>query len=194
MPFRRILLVYGTSYGQTARIAERMRATLASEGNQVTMFHGDHVPKGLSLDAFDGVIVGASLIMTGHQRCVTRFVRAYRDALNEMPSAFFSVSASAGSMRAEGRADAQRTLAHYLEKLHWHPDLTATIAGAVLYTRYNPLLRWYMKRASALNGGSTDTTRDHEYTDWHQVEAFAHDFAALLAGARARVAAELVMA
>lgn len=181
MPFRRILLVYGTSYGQTARISERIRQVLARQGHQVTVFHGDHVPRGLSLAAYDGVIVGSSVIMTGHQRAVRNFVRTYRDALNLMPSAFFSVSGSAGSARPEGRADARRILDRFLEKMAWTPELAETIAGAVLYTRYNPLLRWYMKRASAINGGSTDTSRDHEYTDWYQVERFAEDFAALLA-------------
>ncbi len=194
MPFRRILLVYGTSHGQTAKIADRIRSVLAQQGHQVTMFHGDNVPTGLSLGAFDGVVVGASVIVTGHQRCVSRFVRTYRAALNAMPTAFFSVSASAGSRRPEGRADARRILDRYLAKLRWTPRLTATIAGAVLYTRYNPLLRWYMKRASGLNGGSTDTSRDHEYTDWRQVERFANDFAAILASARAKAAAELVTA
>jgi hypothetical protein len=30
-----------------------------------------------------------------------------------------------------------------------------------------------------MNGGSTDTSRDHEYTDWAQVQNFAHAFADL---------------
>ena len=55
--------------------------------------------------------------------------------------------------------------------------LSASIAGAINYTRYNLLLRWYMKSASEKNGGTTDTSRDHEYTDWAQVERFASAFA-----------------
>jgi menaquinone-dependent protoporphyrinogen oxidase len=48
------------------------------------------------------------------------------------------------------------------------------------------MLRWYMKRASRRHGGSTDTSRDHEYTDWAQVERFASDIlAAALHGAGA---------
>ena len=39
------------------------------------------------------------------------------------------------------------------------------------------MLRWYMKKASKMNGGSTDTSRDHEYTDWGQVERFAGQIA-----------------
>jgi menaquinone-dependent protoporphyrinogen oxidase len=94
-----------------------------------------------------------------------------------MPSAFYSVSASAGSTDANGRAAAERLRDEFLKRVGWQPKLRASIAGAINYTRYNPFLRWYMKRASAKGGGSTDTTRDHEYTDWAQVERFAADFA-----------------
>jgi menaquinone-dependent protoporphyrinogen oxidase len=37
-----------------------------------------------------------------------------------------------------------------------------------------------MKKASRLNGGSTDTSRDHEYTDWNQVASLAQEFADLV--------------
>ena len=62
--------------------------------------------------------------------------------------------------------------------------LAESIAGAIKYTRYNFILRWYMKKASRMNGGSTDTTRDHEYTDWAQVEMFAQQFAEQYAQSR----------
>jgi len=47
------------------------------------------------------------------------------------------------------------------------------IAGAILYTRYNWFICWAMKRIARKEGGSTDTTRDHDYTDWAQVTAYA---------------------
>jgi menaquinone-dependent protoporphyrinogen oxidase len=63
------------------------------------------------------------------------------------------------------------------------------VAGAINYTRYNFLLRWYMKRASAKNGGATDTSRDHEYTDWDQVDRFAAAIAAAISPKPMAVAA-----
>jgi menaquinone-dependent protoporphyrinogen oxidase len=30
-----------------------------------------------------------------------------------------------------------------------------------------------MRRIACAEGGDTDTSRDHEYTDWQQVEAYA---------------------
>jgi menaquinone-dependent protoporphyrinogen oxidase len=58
--------------------------------------------------------------------------------------------------------------------------IAAPGAGAINFTEYNWLLRAYMKYAAKLNGGSTDTSRDHEYTDWHQVDGFASSIADLV--------------
>jgi len=68
----------------------------------------------------------------------------------------------------------------FLAETGFQPDLSACIAGTIKYTRYNVILRWYMKRASRMNVGSTDTTRDHEYTNWEQVAAFARQFATMM--------------
>ena len=48
------------------------------------------------------------------------------------------------------------------------------------YTRYRPLLRWMMKRLSARAGRPTDTSRDHELTDWSQVRRFVVAVAAMV--------------
>jgi menaquinone-dependent protoporphyrinogen oxidase len=72
----------------------------------------------------------------------------------------------------------------FLGETGWSPALEATFAGAINFTEYNWLLRAYMKYASKFNGGSTDTSRDHEYTDWQQVAAFASDVAELVAEAQ----------
>jgi menaquinone-dependent protoporphyrinogen oxidase len=48
------------------------------------------------------------------------------------------------------------------------------------FTKYPWWLRWIMKRISRSQGGPTDTSRDHELTDWIAVEQFAADFAGAL--------------
>ena len=62
----------------------------------------------------------------------------------------------------------------------WQPALAVSLAGAMSYTRYNPLMRWMLRRMSRAEGGPTDTSRDHEMTDWSEVRGFADTFAALL--------------
>ena len=102
-----------------------------------------------------------------------------------MPSAFFSVSASAASRDERGRSQARACIVRFLDATGWYPPLTESIAGSIDYTRYNPLLRWWMRRICAESGGPTDTSRDHELTDWRQVDRFAISFGTLVSrGAR----------
>lgn len=186
MPTSNILIAYATLHGQTTKIAEAIQATLQESDFRVTLVNLKE-QKAPRLDRFQGVMVGASIIAQGHQPAVAEFIRVHVDALNAMPSAFFSVSASAGSSQEKGRAAARRLRDEFLARVGFRPDLSESIAGAVKYTRYNFLLRWYMKKASRMNGGSTDTSRDHEYTDWAQVDAFAQRFSELVSQSRRTV-------
>jgi menaquinone-dependent protoporphyrinogen oxidase len=185
MTSHRILIVYGTNYGQTARIASRIQNLLQAEGFEVTLRKGDEVGSALNPVAYDGVLVGASLVTRRYQKYIRRFVHRNASALNGMPSAFFAVSGSAGSANAAERDEARRIAMEFCRATGWRPMMIESMAGSIAYTRYNWLLRWVMKRISAREGASTDTTRDHEYTDWTQVERFAVGFGARVEEARA---------
>jgi menaquinone-dependent protoporphyrinogen oxidase len=180
MPARRILIFYGTSYGQTAKIARRMDDLLTASGEIVTLVDASSQPPGLTPREFDGIIVGGSIIRGRHQKSVRRFVHVHRDVLNAMPSAFFSVSGAAASPDQDARAEARRFVDAFLGETGWDPALSESIAGAMAYTKYNPIVRWIVKRASKPLGGPTDTSRDHEFTDWAQVERFVEAFEATL--------------
>jgi menaquinone-dependent protoporphyrinogen oxidase len=169
----RVLVIFGTSYGQTEKIAVRVAATLQRRGFATELCNAARMSPALPVGDYSAVVVGCSIIARGHQPAIERFVREQVSTLNQVPSAFFQVSASAGSADARGRMAAQRLLDEFIASHGWTPILSASIAGAINYTRYNFLLRWYMKRASAKHGGETDTSRDHEYTDWGQVDRFA---------------------
>lgn len=181
----RALIVYGTSYGQTAKIAEHIAAKLETHGMLVTIFRGDRLPPSFDITEYDGTIVGASLVRGGYQAYIRRFVKVFAGQLNRHPSAFFAVSGSAGSANADERKEAERIATHFTVTAAWRPTMLVSLAGAIAYTKYNVVLRWFMKRISRKEGASTDTSRDHEYTDWAQVDAFADGFAdCLLAHAR----------
>jgi menaquinone-dependent protoporphyrinogen oxidase len=173
---RRFLIVYATSYGQTAKIAGRMADLLIASGESVTLVNAGNHPRDFHAGEFDGVIIGGSIIGGRHQRALVRFVRLHRALLNTIPSAFFSVSGSAASPVETERAKARQFVDQFLDTAGWQPVLTETIGGAMAYTKYNPFLRWFIKRAAKAAGGPTDTSRDHEMTDWTQVERFVEAF------------------
>lgn len=181
MTAQRVLIVFASNHGQTEKIAARIGDVISDAGLGVTIVRASEIPRSVPLSAYAAVIVGASVHFNRHQRVVERFVRDNAAALNRVPSAFFSVSGAMGGSSPDERMTAARYLEQFLAECGWHPSRSIAIAGAVRYTRYNPILRWVMRRISAKTGRSTDTSHDHEYTDWAQVQAFAEGIVALVA-------------
>lgn len=172
----RTLILYSTVEGQTERIAERMAQVLRGQGLAAETRRAG--ANGLDLDpaSYDGVIVGASIHYGRHPAYMRALIRGNREALAARPSAFFSVSLSAGGPGAKPAA-AKRYLDKFLRQVKWRPEQAETIAGALQYSKYGPFKRLLMIGFVGFAGGDTDTSRDYEYTDWSQVERFAEAFA-----------------
>jgi len=173
----RSLILYATTEGQTARIAERMAQTLRGKGHAVEAFPADTAPANLGV--YDGVIIGASIHYGRHPGYLRALVRRHRAALAARPSAFFSVSLSAGGPGARP-ASAKRYLDKFLRQTGWRPVQTASIAGALQFSKYGRVKTLLMRMIVGFAGGDTDPSRDYEYTDWDAVERFAESFAQLV--------------
>jgi menaquinone-dependent protoporphyrinogen oxidase len=172
----RILLLYATTEGQTARIAERIAHTLRDQGNSVEVLPADTARAQADPAAYDAVMVGASIHYGHHPAYLRTLIRRHREVLAARPCAFFSVSLSAGGPRPKPAA-AQRYLDKFLRQTGWQPQLAISFAGAVKYSLYGPIKRRVMIVFVGLGGGNTDTARDYEYTDWNAVDRFADAFA-----------------
>jgi menaquinone-dependent protoporphyrinogen oxidase len=98
--------------------------------------------------------------------------------LNRRPGAFISVCLAVLQREEKVQQNVRAIMTRFLIASGWRPTMTTTVAGALLYTQYNPLMRWIMKRIAAGAGGDTDTSRDYVYTDWAALRAFVQDFAA----------------
>ena len=177
MEMARVLVLYATVDGHTARVAERVAARLKQAGETVDLRAIAQAPA--SLEAADAVIVGGAIRYGHHPPALERWVRSHRAPLADKPNAFFSVCLSAGGpgakpLTAQGYLDAFRT------RTGWAPRITASFAGALPYSRYGLFTRWMMRFIVGSAGGDTDMSRDYEYTDWQAVERFAAEFAARL--------------
>jgi len=174
-----VLVTYATSEGQTARVARHVADVLSAHGHAAKALPVGEVTQA-AVSEGDALILGASLHEGSYQRAARDFVRRHQAALNARPSAFFSVSLAAASRDPAERADVDRRIADFCARAGWRPDRAASFAGALRYTRYGWFKRVLMRRIAASEGGATDTSRDHEYTDWDDVTGFAADFAAYL--------------
>ena len=115
-----------------------------------------------------------------HQNWLDHFIEANLDWLAGVPCAFFSVSLSAALADSDSRSEVQRLLDHYVRDAGLKPAVTRCVAGALKYTRYDYFKRLLMRMIAKHAGQTTDTSQDHEYTDWDDVEAFVDEFVAAL--------------
>jgi menaquinone-dependent protoporphyrinogen oxidase len=180
----RILVLYGTSEGQTRKIADAMGDAMRAHGLDVDVIEaaGSIDPKP---SIYSGIIVAASVHGGAYQKPVGEWLRAHAVELRHLPTAFVSVCLSILSKNEAGRQEAEAIPRRFLDSVQWQPAIVKIVAGALLYRQYNFLIRWVMKRIVASAGGDTDTSRDYEYTDWNDVRVFARDFARRVATADA---------
>ena len=175
------LVLYGTSEGQTAKVAEKVADTLTRRGHAAESVDVES-SSNITVDVFDAVVVGSSVHVAKHHEKVRDFVRENHETLEDLPSAFFQISLSSASDDEERRAEAAGYVENFLEDTGWEPDRVGVFGGALRYSKYGFLKRLLMKRIAKDATGDTDTSRDYEYTDWDEVEDFADDFAAFVEG------------
>jgi menaquinone-dependent protoporphyrinogen oxidase len=177
----RILVLYASHYGQTRAIAQRLAALLIGRGHDVDVVDAKlglrHSPPP---DAYDAVVLGSRVELGHHADDITAYVLAHLEKLEHKPTAFFSVSMAAAKPSAGPDPNGyMRTL---FEDLKWKPRCFAAFAGGLPYRKYGWIMRFIMKRISRSAGHTTDTSRDHELTDWNSVDRFADTIAALAPG------------
>lgn len=171
----RILIAYGTSEGQVARVAEHIAGVFREHGHEVYPVDvRRHTP---DPRAYDAMVVGASVHRGRHQTHVAEYVREVREALAHVPTAFYSVSMAMRESSEGGRREAEGYVEEFFRLTHWRADTVGLFAGALAWTKYNVLVRWVMKRIAREKGiEDLDTSRDYVYTDWKAVRHFVEAF------------------
>lgn len=181
----RILIVFTTVDGHTRKVATHLAKTFTEAGHGAVLADLHRVTDPLETEGLDGVILAGPVRFGRHPRRLRRFARRNREALADAESAFVSVSGAAMADDPEAEEQARGYVEKFLDRTAWEPDRTLCVGGALAYTQYNALLRRVMRSIGEKAGLSTDTSRDHEYTDWDALDAFAADFGQLVAKRRA---------
>ena len=173
----RIYIAYATKEGQTAKIADYIAEVVRAHGHQADTVDIGHTKDGVPAGC-DGVIVGSSIHMGKHDKHAAAYVRNNREALENVPSAFFSVSLAAHGHETE----AEGYVEEFETETGWRPAQVALFGGALPYTQYGFLTRHLMKKIAGDKPGNlgTDTSRDYVYTEWDGVRRFTDDFLAQL--------------
>lgn len=184
-PSKPVAVLYGSFTGHTRLIAERVAAGLGEFGFR-TEIHSVHGLETFAPENYAAAVLAAPVQMGKHEKAMVQFVKVQRASLEQLPTAFISVSLSeAGAERrsetpekhARFVADVNMMLERFFRETRWRPSVAMPVAGALSYSHYNFLVRFVMKQIARSEGSGTDTSRDYEYTDWDALEAFVKEFA-----------------
>lgn len=171
-----ILIIYGTTEGQTRKIAAFMAERLRARDVEAALIDSTDLPEDLEVGSFDAIVAAGSVHNGRHQASLFHFVRDHIELLEVKPSAFISVSLSMASEDKEDRLDATDYADSFLGATDWKPTVTHLVAGALRYTQYDFFKGWILKMIAGAKGASTDSSKDHEFTDWKDLGAFTDAF------------------
>jgi menaquinone-dependent protoporphyrinogen oxidase len=169
-----VLIVYGTTEGQTRKIAEWTANHIRKGGHQAELRDSAALVTGLNLETYDAVIIAASIHQEYHQETITNFVIAHLEVLDTKPSAFISVSLSA--VLEGGKTEAQKYVDGFVSATGWRPRMILLLGGALRFTEYDYFQEQVVKFIVMKRGGTASTGRDREFTDWNALANFVDEF------------------
>ncbi len=132
----------------------------------------------VSPGGYDAVILAGSVQSGRYQRPLQRWVKRNAMALSVMPTAFLSVCLGILQNDPAVMMDLGRILVRFEQAVGWVPGNVLMVAGALRWSRYGWLKRFFMKRIVGKTMGTpVDTSRDREFTDWEELRGFIVAFA-----------------
>lgn len=173
----KVLIIYSSTDGHTLKICNRLKQTIEQSGQPVTLVSVEQSGE-VDLQAFDKIVIGASIRYGKHSKLVVDFIRENLHLLETKPNAFFSVSIVARKPD-KNQPETNPYLRRFLRTLAWRPQNLAVFAGKLDYPRYRAMDRMMIRLIMWITGGPTDPATVVEFTDWQAVEAFGRVVSAM---------------
>jgi menaquinone-dependent protoporphyrinogen oxidase len=163
----KILLLYGTTEGQTRKIATFIADRLRSFGDVVTLVDATTATDAqIDLRDYNAAIVAASIHSGQYQGPVIHFATANHAWLDQMPSAFISVSLSAASTDPEDLKGIATCAELFKTRTGWSKAEVHHVAGAFRFTEYDYFKRWVMRLIAWEKSMEVKPGEDFELTNW----------------------------
>lgn len=166
----KILIIYSTTDGHTKEICMRLKQHVTELNNEVTLISiDDSNPP--DLNAFDKIVIGASIRYGKHSRQTYEFIKENQRVLETKANAFFSVNVVARKPE-KSKPETNPYLKKFLKQISWEPRNLAVFAGKLVYKKYTFWDRSIIRFIMWMTKGPTDPQTNIDFTDWSQVEAF----------------------
>ena len=166
----KIVIIYSTTDGHTREICYRLLNIIEKNNNVVTLTPIEDANE-LDLNAFDKIVIGASIRYGKHSAKIYDFINKNTQILDEKPNAFFSVNVVARKPD-KNQPETNPYLKKFLLQISWKPKELAVFAGKIDYQQYNFWDRSMIRIIMWITKGPTDPKANIEFTDWDQVNKF----------------------
>jgi len=167
---KKMLVLYSTVDGQTLKIINAIEKTIASSYHCEIMSIEEC--QHIDMAIFDKVVIGAS-VRYGHlNKKLYQFIASHKAELEAKQNSFFCVNLTARKAE-KNTPETNAYMQAFLAKSNWIPKQQAVFAGALSYSKYNWWQTLIIQLIMKITGGSTDKSKDIEFTDWEKVTAFA---------------------
>lgn len=172
------LILHASKYGHTLKIAQFISTELSNLGHTSDMVDCGQYHSAMNLSIYQGIIVGAPVYRGNYPKQLAKWIKANPQFKTQVPcSAFYSVCLGIMDQNEASVLREKEIVADFLDWNHWRPNSTAIFAGALNFTKYNWLLKRFMRRIAKKSGmTSTDITKNYDFTDWQAVRKFTQDF------------------
>jgi len=165
---KKVLVAYGTKYGATAEIADKIGQVLSQAGLQVDVLPADRVGDPSSYGA---VILGSAVYIGQWRKEAAKFLETHEQALAKQPVWLFS-SGPTGEGDPEQLTQGWRfpgKLQPIADRIG--PRDVALFQGASDASKLNFIERWMLKNVKAPVG---------DFRDWEAIAAWAETIAEAL--------------
>lgn len=162
----KILVLYGTTEGQTRKVCTFIAETLRSKGAVVTLIDAASPGERVDLQDYQAAIIAASIHVGQYQGPVVEFARANHARLKQIPSAFVSVSLAAANSDSEELESLASCTENFKAYTGWTTAEVHHVAGAFRITAYDFFKRWLMKLVAWEKKLKLEPGEDLELTDW----------------------------
>ena len=165
----KILVAYASRAGATGGVAEAIGEVLCDAGTAVDVRLAKDVT---DVSPYRAVVVGSAIYMGRWMSEAVKFVETHRDALGQMPVAYFTVCLTMKDDTEENR----RTVAAYLDPVREvvQPLDVGLFAGRLDLTKLPFLYRLIIKAMKQPEG---------DYRNWEAIRAWAGELVPLLGNA-----------
>ncbi len=163
---RTILVTYATRAGSTYEVASCVAEVLRDEGTSVDV---KPIPAVHNVKDYDAVIVGSAIRMGNWLPEAVAFVKANRESLSHIPTAYFLVS---GLLR-DDTPEMRRKVLAFLDPVRTilEPTSIGLFAGKIDYSKMDWFDRSIAEAVSSSEG---------DWRNWKAMRQWAHDLQASL--------------